>query len=128
MVKTVPEGLPPGSDVANLSVMGYNPLMYYTGRSPLEAVSMGIKLSATDVTLRCNLVTLSHEGEYKNKVMVDYSSDEISSEEAKILIEEINTHFKTDKISFYPGISYRHCMVWDWGFTNLNLTPPRYIR
>ncbi|AUG58116.1 cofactor-independent phosphoglycerate mutase [Acetivibrio saccincola] len=127
MVKTVPEGLPPGSDVANLSVMGYNPLMYYTGRSPLEAVSMGIKLSATDVTLRCNLVTLSHEGEYKNKVMVDYSSDEISSEEAKILIEEINTHFKTDKISFYPGISYRHCMVWDWGFTNLNLTPPHDI-
>lgn len=127
MVKTVPEGLPPGSDVANLSVMGYDPKIYYTGRSPLEAVSMGLKLSDTDVTLRCNLVTLSDEGDYENKVMVDYCSDEISSEEAGILIEEINKHFQTDKVSFYSGISYRHCMVWDDGSINLNLTPPHDI-
>jgi 2,3-bisphosphoglycerate-independent phosphoglycerate mutase len=127
MVKTVPEDFPPGSDVANLSVMGYDPKLYYTGRSPLEAVSMGLKLSDTDVTLRCNLVTLSDEKEYENKVMVDYSSDEISSKEAKILIEEINKHFKSDEISFYPGISYRHCMVWDNGLTKLNLTPPHDI-
>jgi 2,3-bisphosphoglycerate-independent phosphoglycerate mutase len=127
MVKTVPQGLPPGSDVANLSVMGYDPKIYYTGRSPLEAVSMGLKLSDTDVTLRCNLVTLSDEEQYENKVMVDYSADEISSEESKILIEEINKHFKTDKISFYSGISYRHCMVWGNGLTKLNLTPPHDI-
>lgn len=127
MIKTVPDSLPPGSDVANLSVMGYDPKLYYTGRSPLEAISMGLDLSDTDVTLRCNLVTLSGEDEYQNKTMIDYSSDEISSEEAKVLIEEINKHFKTDEICFYPGISYRHCMVWDNGLTKLNITPPHDI-
>jgi len=112
MVKTIPDGIPPGSDAANLSVMGYNPRVYYTGRSPLEAASMGIDLSDTDVAIRCNLVTLSEDEEYDQKTMIDYSSDEISSEEAKELIYEINRHFKNDSICFYPGISYRHCMVW----------------
>lgn len=127
MVKTVPEGLPPASDVANLSVMGYDPLKYYTGRSPLEAVSMGINLSDNDVAFRCNLVTLSDEKEYENKFMIDHSSDEISNNEAKILIEEIKENFQTDTINFYPGISYRHCMVWKNGKTRLKLVPPHDI-
>jgi 2,3-bisphosphoglycerate-independent phosphoglycerate mutase len=127
MVKTIPEGIPPGSDVANLSVMGYDPRQYYTGRSPLEAVSMGVKLSETDVTLRCNLVTLSDSEAYGNKTMIDYSSDEISSQEASELISEVNNHFKTDDIVFYPGISYRHCMVWKHGPVGYKLTPPHDI-
>lgn len=127
MVKTIPDGIPPGSDAANLSVMGYNPRVYYTGRSPLEAASMGIDLSDTDVAIRCNLVTLSEDEEYDQKTMIDYSSDEISSEEAKELIYEINRHFKNDSICFYPGISYRHCMVWKNGYTGLKLTPPHDI-
>lgn len=126
-VKTIPDGIPPGSDAANLSVMGYNPRVYYTGRSPLEAASMGIDLSDTDVAIRCNLVTLSEDEEYDQKTMIDYSSDEISSEEAKELIYEINRHFKNDSICFYPGISYRHCMVWKNGYTGLKLTPPHDI-
>ncbi len=127
MVKTVPDGIPPGSDAANLSVMGFDPRKYYTGRSPLEAVSMGLELSDTDVALRCNLVTLSYEEDYTQKTMVDYSSDEISSEEAKELILAVNTQFRKDNICFHPGISYRHCMVWGNGLTGLNLTPPHDI-
>lgn len=127
IVKTVPEGIPPGSDTANLSVMGYDPVKYYTGRSPLEAVSMGVHLSDTDVALRCNLVTLSNEPEYEAKTMIDYSSDEISSDEAAKIIEDINKHFGSQKILFHPGISYRHCMVWDNGPLNLSLTPPHDI-
>jgi len=127
MVKTVPEGLSPGSDVANLSVMGFDPKKYYTGRSPLEAVSMGLELSDTDVALRCNLVTLSDEEDYSNKIMIDYSSDEISSSEAKELIEAVNAHFKNDIFCFYPGISYRHCLIWSNGLTGLKLTPPHDI-
>ncbi len=127
MVKTVPDGIPPGSDAANLSVMGFDPRKYYTGRSPLEAVSMGLVLSDTDVALRCNLVTLSDEEDYRQKTMVDYSSDEISSEEAKELILAINSQFRKDNICFYPGISYRHCMVWGNGLTGLNLVPPHDI-
>jgi 2,3-bisphosphoglycerate-independent phosphoglycerate mutase len=127
MVQTIPEGIPPGSDSANLSVMGYNPRIYYTGRSPLEAVSMGIELLDSDVALRCNLVTLSEEKNYEDKVMLDYSSDEITTEEARILIEEVNSRFKTADLNYYPGVSYRHCLIWKNGLTNLNLTPPHDI-
>lgn len=127
MVKTIPDGIPPGSDAANLSVMGFDPRKYYTGRSPLEAVSIGLKLSDTDVALRCNLVTLSDEEDYTEKTMVDYSSDEISTGEAKELIAAVNAQFKKDNICFYPGISYRHCLVWSNGLTGLNLTPPHDI-
>lgn len=126
-VRTIPEGIPPGSDVANLSVMGYNPRQYYTGRSPLEAISMGIELSETDMAFRCNLVTLSDEDRYEDKTMIDYSSDEISSAEASELINEVNRHFKSGEIAFYPGISYRHCMVWKKGPGALGLTPPHDI-
>ncbi len=128
LVKTIPDGIAPGSDAANLSVMGYNPKVYYTGRSPLEAVSMGIELSPTDVALRCNLVYLSEaEEKYSDKTMIDYSSDEISTAEAKILIEAVNNALKSQAITFHPGISYRHCMVWNNGKTNLGCTPPHDI-
>jgi len=127
MVSTIPGNMPPGSDVANLSVMGYNPEIYYTGRSPLEAVSMGINMGESDLSFRCNLVTLSENEKYEDKVMVDYSSDEISSQEAKVLIEEINRHLGCDSINFYPGISYRHCMIWEKGQEGIKLTPPHDI-
>lgn len=127
MVKTVPDTLKPGSDVANLSAMGYNPLDCYTGRSPLEAVSIGIQMSDTDVAFRCNLVTLSEEDRYQGKVMLDYSSDEITTQEAVELIQAVNAAFRTDEIEFYPGISYRHCMIWHGGPVGLDLTPPHDI-
>jgi 2,3-bisphosphoglycerate-independent phosphoglycerate mutase len=127
MVKTVPDGIHPGSDVANLSVMGYDPRKYYTGRSPLEAISMGVELSDTDLAFRCNLVTLSDEKEYEDKTMIDYSSDEISSEEAEVIINEVNKHFMNDVIEYHAGISYRHCMVWKNGKGDFNLTPPHDI-
>ncbi len=127
MVRTIPEGIPPGSDSANLSVMGYDPCRYYTGRSPLEAVSMGVELSPTDLAFRCNLVTLAVDGDYENAVMEDYSSDEISTAEAAELINEINRHLSSDEICFHPGISYRHCMVWHTGSGSRKFTPPHDI-
>lgn len=127
IVRTIPEGLLPGSDVANLSVMGYDPRKYYTGRSPLEAVSMGVNLGKNDVAFRCNLVTLSDNSKYEEKTMIDYSSDEISTPEAKELIEEIDKRLSNDFIHFYPGISYRHLLVWKGGPERSDLTPPHDI-
>ncbi|MDR1667656.1 MAG: cofactor-independent phosphoglycerate mutase [Bacteroidales bacterium] len=127
MVKTVPEGIPPGSDAANLSVMGYDPKIYYTGRSPLEALSMGIPLSDTDVTLRMNLVTLSGEASYESKTMIDYSSDEITSEEAAELVKTLREHLETANLHFHAGRSYRHVMVWNNGILGHRLTPPHDI-
>ncbi|NTW05340.1 MAG: cofactor-independent phosphoglycerate mutase [Peptococcaceae bacterium] len=127
LAKTVPDGLPPGSDVANLGVMGYDPDVYYTGRAPLEAVSMGVKLNDRDIAFRCNLVTVSNEPEYKNKTMVDYSAGEIKSEHAAVLINELSEFLNEDNMKFYPGISYRHLMVWDGGPDDTDLTPPHDI-
>lgn len=128
IVKTVAEGLKPGSDVANLSVLGYEPAVYYSGRSPLEAASIGIDLKDTDVTLRCNLVTLSDDEDYEKKTILDYCADDISSEEAKILIEYIQEKLGNDKFRFYPGVSYRHCLVWSNGNPHPGvLTPPHDI-
>ncbi|WP_449076014.1 cofactor-independent phosphoglycerate mutase [Ruminococcus sp.] len=128
IVKTVAEGLKPGSDVANLSVLGYEPAVYYSGRSPLEAASIGIDLKDTDVTLRCNLVTLSDDEDYENKTILDYCADDISSEEAKILIEYIQEKLGNDVFRFYPGVSYRHCLVWRNGNPHPGvLTPPHDI-
>lgn len=124
---TVPKGYKPGSDVANLSVMGYDPALYYSGRSPLEAASIGIPLKDTDVTLRCNLVTLSEAEPYENKTMLDYSAGEISTEEARELIEFLKTEFDRPPFSLYAGISYRHCLVVDGGKTGHDLTPPHDI-
>lgn len=128
IVKTVAEGLKPGSDVANLSVLGYEPAVYYSGRSPLEAASIGIDLKDTDVTLRCNLVTLSDDEDYENKTILDYCADDISSEETKILIEYIQEKLGNDVFRFYPGVSYRHCLVWSNGNPHPGvLTPPHDI-
>ncbi|MGE5415507.1 MAG: 2,3-bisphosphoglycerate-independent phosphoglycerate mutase, partial [Acidobacteriota bacterium] len=127
MVKTVPEGFPPGSDVANLSVMGYAPELYYTGRSPLEALSMGVDLSPEDVAFRCNLVTLSQDTPYEKKVMVDYSSDEISTSESAQIIKTVSERLGSDAMRFYPGVSYRHLLVWNGGPEKSDLTPPHDI-
>lgn len=128
IVKTVADSLKPGSDVANLSVMGYDPTKSYTGRSPLEAVSIGVKLEDTDVTLRCNIVTLSDEENYEDKRMIDYSAGDISSEEAAEIIKTVQEHFGNDIFSFYAGVSYRHCLVWKNGTVDLgSMTPPHDI-
>ncbi len=127
LCKTVPDGMKPGSDVANMSVLGFNPKDFYTGRSPLEAVSMGINLNSTDVTLRCNLVTLSDDEPYENKTMLDYSAGEISTEEAAELISFIQENLGNEVFKFYAGISYRHCLVAANGRTGHTLTPPHDI-
>ncbi|MBQ3817310.1 MAG: cofactor-independent phosphoglycerate mutase, partial [Clostridia bacterium] len=121
-------GLKPGSDVANLSVMGYDPKVCYSGRSPLEAASIGIDLKDTDVTLRCNIVTLSDEENYEDKRMVDYCSGDISTAEAREIIATVSEKLGNDIYKFYSGVSYRHCLVVDKGTTDLgNLTPPHDI-
>lgn len=128
LVRTVAPGLKPGSDVANLSVLGYDPKLYYTGRSPLEAVSMGVQMADTDIALRCNLVTLSDEENYADKTMVDYCAGDISTEEAAQLIAAVQEGLGDDVFSFYPGVSYRHCLIWKNGTTDLgNMTPPHDI-
>ncbi len=128
LVKTVNDALKPGSDVANMSVMGFDPMKYYTGRSPLEAVSIGVKLKDDDVTLRCNLVTLSDEENYEDKTMVDYSAGDISSKEAAEIIKTVEESFGNEKYKYYSGVSYRHCLVVSNGTTDLgNMTPPHDI-
>jgi 2,3-bisphosphoglycerate-independent phosphoglycerate mutase len=126
-VRTIPQGLYPGSDVANLSILGYNPLEFYTGRAPLEAASIGIQLHADDVPFRCNLVTLKYDQYRKTAVMDDYSSGHITTEEAKELIQEIDTQLGTVDIHFYPGVSYRHLMVWSRGPADIECIPPHDI-
>ena len=128
MCRTVANGLKPGSDVANLSVLGYDPTVSYTGRSPLEAASIGIDLKDTDVTLRCNIVTLSDEENYEDKRMVDYCAGDISTAEAKKIIQTVEEKLGNDIYKFYSGVSYRHCLVVDNGTTDLgNMTPPHDI-
>lgn len=139
MVPTIPEGMAPGSDTANLSVMGYNPRKYYTGRSPLEALSIGADMKDSDVVYRCNIVTLTEEDvPYEEQTIVDHSSDEISTEEADVLLkdvvkalkedsgETVPPGYEPDKYGFYTGTSYRHCMIWDHGEV-LELTPPHDV-
>ena len=127
LAKTVDDTLSPGSDVANLSVLGYDPLKYYSGRSPLEALSIGVDLQATDVTFRANLVTLSDEADYSQKTMVDYSAGEISTQEAVELITYLQKELVVPDFALYAGISYRHLLVWDKGSLNVKLTPPHDI-
>ncbi len=124
---TVPSGMKPGSDVANLSVLGYDVKACYTGRSPLEAASIGIALKDTDVTLRANLVTVSNEENYQDKTMIDYSAGEISTKEASALIAYLKEHLDTDEYKLFAGISYRHCLVIDNGTLINELTPPHDI-
>ncbi|MBQ7725750.1 MAG: cofactor-independent phosphoglycerate mutase [Clostridia bacterium] len=126
--RTVAKGLKPGSDVANLSVLGYDPAVCYTGRSPLEAASIGVDLKPTDVALRCNLVTLSDEESYEQKRMVDYCAGDISTKEAHALIETVEEVFGNERYRFYGGVSYRHCLVVADGTTELgSMTPPHDI-
>ena len=127
LCKTVGDGLKPGSDVANLSVLGYDPKECYTGRSPLEAASIGIALKDTDVTARANLVCLSDEENYADKTMIDYSAGEITTAEAKILIDYLAEKLNNEKYRLYSGISYRHCLVVDNGKIAGDLTPPHDI-
>ena len=127
MVHTVPDGMSPGSDTANLSVLGYDPKKYYSGRSPLEALSIGVPMKATDVALRCNLVTISEENvSYEEQRIIDHSSSEISTKDAAILLDAVKEALAKDGYDFYLGTSYRHCLVIDQG-TVMPLTPPHDV-
>ena len=127
LARTVPDGMPAGSDTANLSVFGYDPKIYYSGRSPLEAASMGIPLAPEDVTYRCNLVTLSDAERLADAVMIDYSADDISTEEAHELIAAIEPLFREAGCEIFPGFHYRHCLVLRAAETGASLTPPHDI-
>lgn len=129
LIKTVADGLKPGSDVANMSVMGFDPMKFYTGRSPLEAASIGIDMKPSDVSLRCNLVTLSEDSKpYEEKTIEDYCADDISTEEAEEIIKTIEEELGTDEFKFYSGVSYRHCLIWANGTTDLGtMTAPHDI-
>ncbi len=128
MVETIPQGMSPGSDTANLSVIGYNPREYYTGRSPLEALSIGVPMKDTDVALRCNLVTLSREEgiPYEKRTILDHSSGEISTEEAAVLLKAAAEALQDETYQFYVGTSYRHCLIWANGSV-VPLTPPHDV-
>lgn len=125
MVKTIPDPLPPGSDVGNLTVLGYDPMVYYTGRSPLEAASIGVPLGEKDVTLRCNLVTLAENG--GETIMEDYSAGHITTEEAREIILDLKKELEEDNFTFHPGVSYRHLLVWAGGNKDIHTTPPHDI-
>ena len=127
MCKTVADGLKPGSDVANLSVLGYNAKTCYSGRSPLEAANLGIDLNSDEIAMRCNLVTLSDAENYEDKVMVDYCGGDISTEEADELIKALQKAFGDENNHFYTGVQYRHCLVSKLGGLGLNFTPPHDI-
>ncbi len=127
LARTVPIGMKPGSDTANLSVIGYDPAVYYTGRSPLEALSIGVPMTDSDVATRCNLVTLGDEEGYENKTMKDYSSGEISTAESTELINYLKQYLDTDKLHFYAGVAYRHCLLHNDAQLGTDYTPPHDI-
>lgn len=127
LVRTIPEGMKPGSDTANLSVLGYDPKQYYTGRSPLEALSIGVDMEEKDVALRCNLVTLTEEDvPYEQQRILDHSSSEISTEDAKMLLDAVTKEMADEMYQFYAGTSYRHCLIWKNGKV-IDLTPPHDV-
>lgn len=127
LCKTIPDGMTPGSDTANLSVLGYDPKQYYTGRSSLEALSVGVDMKEKDISYRCNIVTLSEEeSAYEDKTIIDHSSGEISTKEAEVLINELKKHFDNETFCFYVGTSYRHLTIWNKG-EMLKFTPPHDI-
>lgn len=116
MVHTIPEGMSPGSDTANLSVLGYNPKIYYSGRSPLEALSIGVPMKESDIALRCNIVTISeNEVPFEEQIIIDHSSGEISTEDCAVLLEAVKKELQNETYQFYVGTSYRHCLIWDKG-------------
>lgn len=127
LVHTVPEGMSPGSDTANMSVCGYDPKVYYTGRSPLEALSIGVDMKETDVAVRTNIVTVSEDDlPYEQKTIIDHSSSEISTEDAAVLMEAVQKELGNEMFHFYVGTSYRHLLIWDRGSV-AELTPPHDI-
>ena len=127
MVHTIPDGMNPGSDTANLSVLGYNPRKYYSGRSPLEALSIGVPMKDTDIALRCNIVTLSEEDvPYEERTIIDHSASEISTEDAAVLLEAVRKELETEIYKFYVGTSYRHLLIWDKGEV-VDLVPPHDV-
>lgn len=127
LVHTIPEGMKPGSDTANLAVIGYNPKKYYTGRSPLEALSIGVNMKDTDIAIRCNLVTLSDDKlQYEEKKIIDHSASEISTEEAAILLDSVKKELQNEMFQYYLGTSYRHLLIWEKGQV-VELTPPHDI-
>lgn len=127
LVHTIPEGMSPGSDTANLSVIGYDPKVYYSGRSPLEALSIGVDMQPTDISFRCNIVTLSEEEEkYEERKILDHSSGEISTEDAAILLQAVREGLEDEEYKFYVGTSYRHLTIWKEGSV-VPLTPPHDI-
>lgn len=116
MVHTIPDGMKPGSDTANLSVLGYDPKRYYSGRSPLEALSIGVPMQDTDIAIRCNIVTVSEENvPFEEQVIIDHSSGEISTEDCAVLLDAVRSELENEKYRFYVGTSYRHCLIWDRG-------------
>lgn len=116
LAHTIPEGMKPGSDTANLSVLGYNPAIYYSGRSPLEALSIGVPMKDTDIALRCNIVTISEEDKpFEERIIIDHSSGEISTEDCTVLLEAVKKELENETFRFYAGTSYRHCLIWKEG-------------
>ena len=127
MAYTIPKGMKPGSDTANLSVLGYDPARYYSGRSPLEALSIGVPMKDTDVAIRCNIVTISEEDvPFEKKRILDHSSGEISTEECAVLLDAVKKELQNETYRFYTGTSYRHCLIWDQGSV-VELTPPHDV-
>lgn len=127
MVHTIPEGMKPGSDTANLAVLGYDPKVYYSGRSPLEALSIGVAMKETDIAIRCNIVTVSEdEVPFEEKRILDHSSGEISTQDCAVLLEAVRKELETEAYRFYVGTSYRHCLIWDKGEV-VELTPPHDV-
>lgn len=127
LVQTIPEGMKPGSDTANLAVMGYDPKIYYSGRSPLEALSIGVPMKDTDIALRCNIVTISEEEvPFEEKTIIDHSSGEISTEDCALLLAAVKEELEGNGYHFYVGTSYRHCLIWENGQV-VELTPPHDV-
>lgn len=127
MVHTIPEGMKPGSDTANLSVLGYDPKQYYSGRSPLEALSIGVPMKDTDIALRCNIVTISEDDvPFEEKTIIDHSSGEISTEDCAVLLDAVKKELESETYKFYVGTSYRHCLIWENGEV-IELTQPHDV-
>lgn len=127
LVHTIPDGMKPGSDTANLSVLGYDPKIYYSGRSPLEALSIGVPMKDTDIAIRCNIVTISEEDvPFEEKTIIDHSSSEISTEDCAVLLQAVMDELANETYQFYVGTSYRHCLIWNEGSV-VDLTPPHDV-
>ena len=127
LVSNVPDGMVPESDTANMAILSFDPKVYSKGRSPLEAISMGLSMTPDETAYRCNVVTISDEGEYEDKIMLDHSADEITTAEADELIKALEAHFGNELRHFYTGVSYRHCILWKDGNDTYDFARPHDI-